>query len=100
MILHLALFTFHDGTSETDVAELTDALTAMAAELRENLVSYQCGPSLGLTPGGADYAVSARVASPEDLRAYLDSPEHQAVYDRVLGRLLASRSVAQLEVPA
>lgn len=99
MILHLALFTFHEGTSDADVAELTAALRSMAEELRENLVSYDCGPNLGLTPGGADYAVAARVATPEDLAAYLDSAEHKAVYDRVLGRLLAGRSVAQLEVP-
>lgn len=100
MILHLAVFTFHDGTTDDDVAELTTALREMAAALKSTLVSYDCGPNVGLTPGGADYGVAARVAMPGDLDAYLDSPEHRAVYDRVLGRIVASRHVVQLDLGA
>lgn len=97
MILHLALFTWQGDVSPEDVAELTRQLTAMAAEV-PSLREYHCGENLRLRPSDADYAVAAIVEDEAGLSAYLDSDAHKAVYDRMLGRMIASRQAAQLAV--
>jgi Stress responsive A/B Barrel Domain len=97
MILHLAVFTFTDDVSADDVDRLTSELTAMAAQIPE-LRRYQCGSNLRLRPSAADYGVAALVDDEAGLSAYLDSAEHAAVYERLLGRMIAQRSVVQLDV--
>ena len=97
MILHIASFRWKDDVTEADVAALTDALRVMAAGIPE-IASYAAGPNLHLRPGGADYGVAAIVADAAGLDAYLDHPEHKAVYDRFLGRMIAERSAVQLPV--
>lgn len=97
MILHLAMFTWKGDVTDEDVAELTRELTAMAAEIPA-LRRYDCGPNLRLRPSDADYAVAALVDDAEGLTAYLDSDAHKGVYDRILGRMVAHRQAAQLDV--
>jgi hypothetical protein len=97
MILHLATFRWKDDVTEGDVAELTTKLLEMAAAIPE-LRSYRCGESLRLRPGGADYGVAAIVEDEAALSAYLDSAAHQAVYDDLLGRMIAERAAVQLPV--
>ncbi|NYF09850.1 hypothetical protein HDC94_001006 [Leifsonia sp. AK011] len=97
MILHLATFRWKDDVTAADVADLTEALRDMAVGIPE-LSSYVCGESLGLRPGGADFGVAAIVADEPALSAYLDSPAHAAVYERLLGRMIAERAAVQLPV--
>lgn len=96
MILHLAVFTWNDDVTDADVTALTDALLTMARGIPE-LRSYTAGTNLRLRPGG-DYAVAAIVEDADALAAYLDSPAHQAVYEQHLGRMIATRSAAQLPI--
>lgn len=98
MILHLALFTWKEEVGAEDVEALTSALRAMAAGIPE-LVAYECGESLRLRPAGADYAVAAIVRDEAGLSAYLDSAAHAEVYEKHLGRMIATRIAAQLAVP-
>lgn len=98
MILHLALFTWTEEVGDDDVVALTSDLRAMAAGIPE-LVAYECGENLRLRPAGADYAVAAIVEDEAGLAAYLDSAAHAEVYEKHLGRMLASRMAAQLPVP-
>lgn len=97
MILHLALFTWRDDVTDEDVAELTTQLRAMVPEVPA-LRSYECGPNLRVRPSPADYGVAALVDDADGLAAYLDSAAHQAVYERLLGRMIAERQAVQLEV--
>ena len=97
MILHLAMFTWQDDVTPEAVASLTEALTEMAAGIPV-LRSYVCGDNLHVRPGGADYAVAAIVDDAEALATYLDSPLHKVVYDKHLGRMIAERMAAQLEL--
>lgn len=94
MILHIASFSWKDDVTPDDVAGLTEALVAMAANI-PSLRSYVCGENLRLRPG-ADYAVAAIVDDADGLAAYLDSPAHRAVYESHLGRMIGERSAAQL----
>jgi len=97
MILHLVTFRWHEGTTPEQVAELTAALTAMAAAIPE-LRAYACGVNMRLRPSPADYGVAAVVDDEDGLAAYLDSDAHAAVYARLLGPMIADRTAAQLEV--
>lgn len=97
MILHLALFTWREDVTADMVAELTRQLTEMAAAIPE-LREYHCGENLRLRPSDADYAVAASVDDAGGLAAYLDSAAHAAVYDRILGRMIAHRQAAQLDI--
>jgi len=97
MILHIATFRWKDDVTESDVADLTDALLEMAGRIPE-IRSYAAGPNLHLRPAGADYGVAAMVEDAAGLDAYLDHASHKAVYDRLLGRMIAERSAVQLPV--
>jgi hypothetical protein len=97
MILHTATFRWKPEVTEADVSALTAALESMAAGIPE-LRSYAAGPNLHLRPGGMDYAVAALVDDSAGLDAYLDSPAHAAVYEQHLGRMIAERAAAQLEI--
>jgi len=97
VILHIATFRWRDDVTEEDVAELTTKLRDMAAGIPE-LRSYECGESLRLRPGGADFGVAAIVDDEAGLSAYLDSEAHAGVYERLLGRMIAERAAAQLPV--
>lgn len=96
MIVHLVTFTWVPSVGAEDVAALTRELRAMADEL-PMLRSYVCGENLRIRPG-ADYGVVAVVDDAAALEAYLDSPEHRAVYESRLGPMIESRQAAQLEV--
>ena len=97
MILHLALFTWREGVTGDQVAELTRQLNEMAAGIPE-LRQYHCGTNLRLRPSDADYAVAAIVDDARGLAAYLDSDAHSAVYDRLLGDMIERRQAAQLDI--
>jgi hypothetical protein len=99
MILHLAAFTWKDDVTAADIAELTSQLRDMAAQIPE-LRSYHCGPNLRVRPSPADFGVAAVVDDERALEAYLDSPAHAAVYERLLGRMIADRVAVQLDVGA
>lgn len=99
MILHTALFTWKPEVTDATVTELTAALEEMAASLAM-LHGYRCGPNARVRPSPADYVVVALVDDEDALGAYLDSPEHAAVYERFLGAMIASRQAAQIVVPA
>lgn len=95
MIIHIAAFRWHDEVTPEDVTALTVALTTMAAGI-PSLRSYLCGENLRLRPSGMDYGVAAIVDDAAALDAYLDSPLHQDVYEKHLGRMIAERSALQL----
>ena len=97
MILHLAAFTWTDDVTPEDVAELTAALRAMAAGIPE-LRTYHCGENLRLRPSAADYGVAAIVDDEDGLAAYLDSRGARGGLRRLLGRMIASASAAQLDL--
>jgi hypothetical protein len=95
MILHVVTFTWNEGVTDEQVAEFTAGLRALPATIPE-LRRYDAGPDLGLTPGNADFAVSALVDDEAGLRAYLDHPAHQEVVSG-MRPMIASRTGAQIE---
>jgi hypothetical protein len=97
MILHQVVFRWIDGVTDDEVREVTTALTAMAAGIPE-LRAYRCGPNLHLRPNGVDFGVAAFVDDEAGLSAYLDSPQHTDVFDRLLKPKISERAAVQLDV--
>jgi hypothetical protein len=95
MIMHVAVFTWREGTTREDIARVEAALSRMPAAVPA-LREYRFGPDLGLRPGTADFAVVAVIEQAE-LARYLDHPEHQRVVREVISPLLATRTAIQLE---
>jgi hypothetical protein len=97
VVLHIATFRWKDEVDDDDVAGLTSALHAMADGIPE-ILSYVAQPNLHLRPGGSDYGVAAVLPDRAAVDAYLDHPQHLAVYERFLGRMIAERSAVQLSI--
>jgi hypothetical protein len=95
MIMHVAVFTWREGTTREDIARVEAALAQMPAAVPA-LREYRFGPNLGLRPGTADFAVVAVIEQAE-LPRYLDHPEHQRIVREVISPLLATRTAIQLE---
>ena len=94
MIAHLALFRFKEGTTDAQIAALTEALTALPAQI-EVLRSYTALPNLRVRPG-ADFGVIAIADDADDVGAYLDHPAHMAVVEQHMAPIMAERTVVQL----
>lgn len=97
MIQHVACFTWKPGTTSDDVG----ALRAMLAELPGRVPTvreYRFGPDLGLTPGGADFAVLAIVDDEAGLAAYLEHPFHLEVRARI-DAMATARTRVQFALP-
>jgi len=99
MIMHIVTFSWHAGTTDDQVTELTHALDALAPLVPE-LRSYRHGPDMGLRESNADYAVAATLDTPEQLPDYLEHPEHVRIVRKILTPMLAHRQAVQIAVPA
>ncbi len=97
MLLHVALFRFHDWVADAELDALEEALATFPARVG-CILDYRYGRDLGLREGNADYAIVALVAGPEELHRYLDHPAHHALLADHLGALIAQRSAAQITV--
>ncbi len=95
MIMHVAVFTWREGTTPEEIARVESELARMPSVVPA-LREYYFGPDLELRPGTADFAVVA-VLEQAQLADYLDHPEHQRVVREVISPLLASRIAVQVE---
>ena len=98
-LLHLVAFRWRAGTSPAAPAALRSALLAMAADLPQ-ILSYRCGPDLGVLDGSWDFAVVAAARTVEDLRSYLDHPSHVAIVENLVRPILEQRVAVQLPLAA
>lgn len=97
MIRHVALFKWNDGTTPGQVQTVEAALSGLPAAIPE-IAGYRFGRDLGLTDGGADFAVVADFASVEDWQAYLAHPAHLRVVEEAIAPIRESRVVVQYEI--
>ena len=83
MIVHAVMFTWKDGVTPQQVAELTSAVHALRGAV-PGLISIQGGPDLGLRPGNPDYLLITTFEDEGAWRAYQAHPLHKAlVADRI-----------------
>jgi hypothetical protein len=96
VISHVAVFTWVEGTTDEQVAEITAALLTLPG-LIPAIRRYTAGPDAGLAAGNGDYAVVATFDDVDGWRAYDTDPEHNRIKAELIKPRLASRSAVQFE---
>jgi hypothetical protein len=97
MIRHVVLFTFVDTVTNAQVDALAAALDSLPGEISE-IVTYRHGRDLGLSETNFDYAVTADLASEEDLAIYRSHPVHvRLIADHIEGNV-ADRAAVQFVI--
>lgn len=96
MFRHVALFRWHEGTTDEQVAAVTEVLATLPGLIPE-LRGYQVGPDAGVSAGNFDYAVVADFDDAAGYQAYATSPHHLAASTNVIRPILAERTAVQYE---
>ena len=97
MIRHVAVFQWVTGTTDEQVAAVTDGLRALPAQI-DTIRTYTVGSDLQLGEGRWDFAVVAEFDDAEGYQAYVDHPAHQAVATDLIAPIRAERAHVQLTV--
>jgi hypothetical protein len=97
MIKHIALFRFHEGTSDAAIDAFGAALDAMVPQVGL-LRTYEHGRDLAATDGTFDYAVIAGLDSIDDYRTYASHPAHVSVIEHHSSVITAESVRVQVEV--
>ena len=96
MFHHVVLFTWNDNVPAGHPEVARAELTAYAATLG-GLVSYNCGPNLGLSQNAADFGIVAVFENEAAWHAYDVADEHNRIRREVFGPYVATRSVIQFD---
>ncbi|MFC9789865.1 Dabb family protein [Rhodococcus sp. NPDC127528] len=94
-IAHVVTFSFTPEAPDDTAAVLAGRLTAVA-ESCTGITDFRCGGDIGLTPGTADFALTAVFEGTDAFTAYMQAPQHRAVVSE-MSSLLATKSVVQFE---
>ena len=95
VIHHVVLFRLKPEVTTAEVDELAAGLRALAG-LADGVVSYSCGPDLGLAEGNDHFAIVAVFESPVALAGYLARPEHATLVARMVPAMVAEKHSVQL----
>lgn len=91
---HIATFRFKPGVTGDEVDRLTHNLQDLAGQL-DGLVSYVCGPDLGLRAGSDSYAVAASFDTVDALTSYLSHPRHLEIVREHVSALVEEKHSVQ-----
>ena len=94
MISHLVMFTWKDGVTPEQVAELTTAIDALHG-LVPGLISIHGAPDVRLRPGNPDYLLAATFANGDAWHAYQAHPRHKALVRDMIEPMTAHRLAMQ-----
>lgn len=97
MIRHTAMFRWVDGTTDAQVAAVTDALRALPPQI-PSIKAYAAGPDLRLGDDRWDFAVIADFEDGAGYQAYADHPAHQAVATQLVAPIRAERVHVQIQL--
>lgn len=97
MFVHVVMFRWKPGTTEEQVAPVGPALQALAATLP--VVSYECGPTLGLAApeSGYDFGVVARFETKAGWDRYMADEEHDRIRQELIFPIVDDRATIQFE---
>lgn len=94
---HVVLFTFAEGTTTRQKAEVAERLSQLPDRIPQ-IRSYSVGFDAGINPGNHQFAVVAEFADRRAYEVYRDHPEHRAVIDELITPILADRAAVQYEL--
>ena len=82
MVDHLVLFAVKDEASSEDVEDLLSSLRALRSSVT-NVMDLSVGEDFSGRAKGYTHGLFARFRTSDDLRAYLNHPEHLAVVEKL-----------------
>jgi hypothetical protein len=96
VIRHVAVFRWKpEATAEQKalVASELGRLPSIVPSIR----SFVLGPDAGISPGNADFAVTADFDDEAGFVAYRDDPTHRGIFTEHIAPITAERAALQLE---
>lgn len=97
MYRHSVLFRFSPKTTDEQIGQLTEGLSALPGQIPE-ILGYRIGPNVGERVDNWHYAIVADFADVAAWRTYTDHPAHQAAIHAVVNPIVADRAAVQYEV--
>jgi hypothetical protein len=82
MVDHLVLFTVKSEASPEDVEDLLSSIRALRGSI-SNVMDLSVGEDFSGRAKGYTHGLFVRFRTADDLRAYLEHPEHQAVVEKL-----------------
>lgn len=82
MIDHLVLFTVRNDAPVEEIEDLLSSIRALRGSI-PNVMDLSVGEDFSGRAKGYTHGLFARFRTADDLRAYLDHPEHQAVVEKL-----------------
>ena len=82
MVDHLVLFAVKDDASPEDVEDLLASIQALRGSI-PNVMDLSVGEDFSGRAKGYTHGLFVRLRTTDDLRAYLDHPDHQAVVEKL-----------------
>ena len=97
MFRHTVLLKLADHTTDTQRAQICEALAELPAAIPE-IRSYTIGTNVGDRPDNHDLAVIGDFDDKAGYQVYADHPAHVAVIRDLIAPLLTERAAVQFEV--
>jgi hypothetical protein len=82
LVDHLVIFAVKDDASEEDVQDLLASLRDLRGSI-SNVMDLSVGEDFSGRAKGYTHGLFVRFRTADDLRAYLDHPEHRAVVEKL-----------------
>ena len=82
MVDHLVLFAVNDNVSPEDVEDLLASIRNLRGSI-PNVMDLSVGEDFSGRAKGYTHGLFVRLRTTDDLRAYLDHPDHQAVVEKL-----------------
>ena len=95
MIVHVVLFTWNDGVSQSQIQDLDRAFSQLPAKIPE-LKKLTFGSDVKFRGGNADYGLIAVFADEAGWRAYQNSASHKSLVANFIAPMTATRVAIQM----
>ena len=95
MVDHLVLLAMKDDASAEDVEDLLSGIRGLRSSI-ENVMDLSVGEDFSGRAKGYTHGLFARFRTSDDLRAYLNHPDHRAVVEK-LDELTTGRLVVDYD---
>ncbi len=82
MVDHLVLFAVKDDASAEDVRDLLSSIRDLRGNI-PNVMDLSVGEDFSGRAKGYTHGLFVRLRTADDLRAYLDHPDHRAVVEKL-----------------
>ena len=95
LVDHLVLFAVSNDAASEDVEDLLSSIRALRSNI-PNVLDLSVGEDFSGRAGGYTHGLFVRFRTADDLRAYLDHPDHHDVVEK-LDKLTTGRLVADYD---